>query len=135
MVSEKKFPAWTDAYQKAFDSIKQIIVGRECLTTIDLTKLPEYKMFVTTNASNRHSGAILVFGKTWSSARLMAFDSMTFKGAELNYPVHEKELLTIICALKKWRINLVGSPVFIYMDHKTLENFNMQKDLSWQQAR
>ena len=134
-VSEKKFPAWTDTYQKAFDSIKQIVVGRECLTTIDLTKLPEYKMFVTTNASNRRSGAVLVFGKTWSSARLIAFDSMTFKGAELNYPVHEKELLTIICALKKWRVNLLGSPVFIYTDHKTLENFNMQKDLSWQQAR
>ena len=103
--SGKKFPAWTDTYQKAFDSIKQIIVGRECLTTIDLTKLPEYKIFVTTDASDRRSGAILSFGKTWSSAWPVTFDSMTFKGAELNYPVHEKELLAIIRALKKWRVD------------------------------
>ena len=48
------------------------------------------------------SGAVLSFGETWELAKPVAFDSMTFKGAELNYPVHEKELLAIIRALKKW---------------------------------
>jgi len=60
---------------------------------------------------------------------------MTFKGAELNYPVHEKEMLAIIRALKKWRSDLIGIPFVVYMDHKTLENFNHQKDLSRRQAR
>lgn len=128
--AKKKFPAWTNRYQTAFDAIKSIVVSRECLTTIDLSLLPEYKIFVTTDASDKRSGAVLSFGKSWSSARPVAFDSMTFKGAELNYPVHEKELLAIIRALKKWRVDLLGSPFFIYMDHKTLENFNTQKDLS-----
>jgi len=59
---------------------------------------------------------------------------MTFKGAELNYPIHEKELLAIIRALKKWHVDLLSSPFLIYMDHKTLENFNTQKDLSCCQA-
>ena len=40
----------------------------------------------------------------------------------------------MIRALKKWRVDLLGSPFFIYTDHKTLENFNTQKDLSHQQA-
>ena len=133
-VSEKNFPVWTEHYQTAFDSIKKIVISRECLTTIDLTKMPENKIFVTTDASDKRSGAVLSFGKTWSSARPVAFDSMTFKGAELNYPVHEKELLAIIRALKKWRVDLLGSPFFIYTDHKTLENFNTQKDLSRRQA-
>jgi hypothetical protein len=31
----------------------------------------------------------------------MAFDSMQLNGAECNYPVHEKELLAIVHALKK----------------------------------
>ena len=62
--------------------------------------------------------------------RLVAFDSSTFKGAELNYLVHEKELLAIVCALKKWHGELFGCPILIYMDHKTLENFTSQKDLS-----
>jgi len=73
---------------------------------------------------------VLSFGTTWETARPVAFDSMTFKGAELNYPVHEKELLAVIHALKKWQVDLLSSSFFIYTDHKTLENFVTQKDLS-----
>lgn len=134
-IAEKKSPPWTDRFQCAFEAIKSIVVSRECLTTIDLSKLPEHKIFITTDASDKCSGAVLSFGKTWTSARPVAFDSMTFKGAELNYPVHEKELLAIIRALKKWRVDLLGSPFFIYTDHKTLKNFSTQKDLSCRQAR
>ena len=132
--SEKNFPRWTARHQSAFDSVKSIVTSRECLTTIDLSKLPEYKIFVTTDASDKRSGAVLSFGTDWESARPVAFDSMTFKGAELNYPVHEKELLAVIRALKKWRVDLLGSPFFIYTDHKTLENFTTQRDLSRRQA-
>lgn len=135
LAAEKNFLAWSDRYQQAFDSVKSIVIGRECLTTVDLSKMLEYKIFVTTDASDKCSGAVLSFGKTWASARPIAFDSMTFKGAELNYPVHEKELLAVIRALKKWRMDLLGSPFFIYTDHKTLENFNTQKDLLRRQAR
>jgi hypothetical protein len=60
---------------------------------------------------------------------------MQLKGAEKNYPVHEKELLAIIRALKKWRSDLLGSHIFVYTDHRTLENFDTQKDLSCRQLR
>ena len=56
--AEKAFLPWTDHYQSTFDSVKNIVISRECLTTIDLSKLPEYKIFVTTDASNKCSGAI-----------------------------------------------------------------------------
>jgi len=122
-------------HQKAFNAIKEIVTGRDCLMTIDFSKMPENKIFVTTDASDRCSGAVLLFGPSWETAQPVAFDSMTFKNAELNYPVHEKELLAIIHVLKKWCVNLLGMPFFIYTDHKTLENFNVQKDLSCCQAR
>ena len=54
---------WTDHYQNTFESIKSIVVSRDCLTTIDLTKLPEYKIFVTTDAGDKRSGTVLLFGK------------------------------------------------------------------------
>lgn len=60
---------------------------------------------------------------------------MQFRAAELNYPVHEKELLAIVRALKKWRVDLLGVPFTVYTDHRTLENFHKQKDLSRRQAR
>lgn len=133
--AEKHFPQWTELHQQAFDAIKKIVVGRDCLTTIDFAKMPENKIYVTTDASDTCSGALLSFGTSWESARPVAFESTTFKDAELNYPVHEKELLAVIRALKRWRSDLIGSPFFVFTDHKTLENFNTQKDLSRRQAR
>ena len=131
----KTFPEWQTRHVEAFESIKSIVTSHECLMTINLTKMPENKIYVTMDASDLHLGAILSFGMTWESAHPVTFDSMTFKGAELNYPVHEKELLVIICPLKQWHADLIGVPFTIYTDHKTLENFMHQKELSHHQAR
>ena len=78
MIAEKKFPPWTDHFQCAFQAIKSIVVSQECLTTIDLSKLPEYKIFVTTNVSDKHSGAVLSFSKTWTSASVRRSGSVRF---------------------------------------------------------
>ena len=132
--ADRRFPKWNEKHQGAFDGIKRLVVGRGCLTTIDFSLMPEYKIFVTTDASDLGTGAVLSFGKTWETARPVAFESMTFKGAELNYPVHEKEMLAIIRALTKWKVDLLGVPFLIYTDHKMLENFHIQRDLSRRQA-
>lgn len=97
--------------------------------------MPNYKIFVTTDASDTGSGAILSFGPSYELARPVAYDSRSFKGAELNYPVHEKELLAIIRALSKWRTDLLGYRFEIWTDHKTLEHFGNQRDLSRRQVR
>ena len=131
--SEHCFPTWTVEHQRAFDSIKSIVIGCDSLVSIDHDDETK-KIYVTTDASNHCSGAILSFGDNWETARPVAFESMTFKDAELNYPVHEKELLAIIRALHKWRANLLRSFFTVFMDHKMLENFNTQKDLSQRQA-
>ena len=132
---DKKFPEWTQRYQDAFEVVKSIVVSRECLTIIDHSKMPENKIFVTTDTSEKATGAILSFGPTWETARPVAFDSMTLKGAELNYPVHEKELLAILWALRQWKVDLLGSEFLVYTDHQTLLNFNTQMNLSCRQAR
>lgn len=98
----------------AFEAIKKLVVSRECLTVIDHEKPGDNKIFVTTDASDWRTGVVLSFGPTWETARPVAFDSMQLKGAELNYPVHEKELLAIIRALKKWRMDLMGSEFVVY---------------------
>ena len=100
----KNIPPWNEKYQTALDKIKQIVVSRECLTVIDHDKLKTHKIFVTTDASDRCTGAVLSFGTSWETARPVAFDSSTLKDAELNYPVHEKELLAVIRAIKKMEI-------------------------------
>jgi len=66
----------------------------------------------------------------WETTHPVTYDLMQLKATEKIYPIHEKELLVIVQALKKWRSDLLGSHIYIYTDHKTLENFNSKKDLS-----
>jgi RNase H-like domain found in reverse transcriptase len=124
--SDKCFSPWSEDHQLAFEAIKVLVISRECLMTINLKLMPDYKIFVTTDASDKGSGAVLSFGKTWKSADPIAFESRMFKGVQLHYPVHEKEMLAIIRALDKWHADLLGVPFLVYTDHKTLENFDNQ---------
>ena len=128
------FPPWEDVHQQAFESIKGLVLSSDCLTTIDHDNMGDNQIFITCNSSNWRTGAVLSYGLTWETAHPIAFDSMALKSAQLNYPVHKKELLVIICALQKWRSDPLGTPISFYMDHWTLENFDHQKDLSWCQA-
>ncbi|KAJ2935130.1 hypothetical protein H1R20_g1983, partial [Candolleomyces eurysporus] len=132
---DKVFPEWREEHQVAFEAIKTIVTSPECLTVIDHANPGNNRIFLTTDASDTRMGAVLSYGPTWQEARPVAFDSVPFRGAELNYPVHEKELLAIVTALKKWRADLLGSEFFIYTDHRTLENFHKQRDFSRRQAR
>jgi len=129
------FPVWTEVHEQAFQAIKELVVSPRCLTTIDHDNPGDNKIFLTCDASDYATGAVLSWGPTWKTARPVAFDSAQLKGAELNYPVHEKELLAIIRGLKKWRLDLLGMHVHVYTDHRTLQNFATQRDLSRRQAR
>lgn len=129
------FPEWTPYHQRAFDKIKGLVLSSDCLTTIDHVSPGDNQIFVTCDASEKGTGAVLSFGPSWELARPVAFYSKSFNDAEKNYPVHEKEMLAIVRALKKWRTDLIGTPFFVYTDHRTLEYFHIQRDLSRQQLR
>ncbi|GBE85258.1 hypothetical protein SCP_0704450 [Sparassis crispa] len=132
--AELDFPTWTESHQAAFDNIKTLVCSREVLTSIDHDNMGNNKIFVSCDASDFRTGALLSYGESLETAHPVAFESCTLKGAELNYPMHEKELLVIVRALKKWRIDLLGVPFTVYTDHHTLENFFLQKELSRRQA-
>ena len=62
----------------------------------------------------------------------VAFFSKTMLPAELNYAVHDKEMLAIIRSFGHWRAELAGSPhhVRVITDHKALEYFMTSKALN-----
>ena len=133
--ADKVFPEWTQLHQRAFDQIKSLVLSRDCLTTINHDNHGDNKIFVACDASDKRTGAVLTYGPTKETARPVAFESTQLKGAELNYPVHEKELLAILRALKKWRVDLLGETFTVFTDHRTLTKFKKQKDLSRRQSR
>ena len=67
----------------------------------------------------------------------MAFHFHIFTMMELNYDMHNKELLSIFEAFKIWWHYLEGLvyPIDIVTDHKTLEYFFTTKLLIWRQAQ
>ena len=64
---DQEFPIWTSKHQQAFDAIKALVTGTECLTVIDYEDTTK-KIFVTMDASKCRTGAVLSFGETWETA-------------------------------------------------------------------
>lgn len=67
----------------------------------------------------------------------VGYFSKTMGDAELNYPIHDKELLAIFRSFKHYRPEILGAQksVHVYTDHRALEYFMTTKDLSARQAR
>ena len=90
---------------------------------------------VETDASNRAIRACL---DQQSDKKLLPveFYSQKLTPAELNYKIHDQELLAIVDALKQWQVYLKGSKaeVKVYTDHKNLESFTSTKVLNWKQV-
>jgi hypothetical protein len=57
--------------------------------------------------------------------------------AELNYGIHDQELLAIVESFRHWRHYLEGlpTPVTVLTDHDSLRYFETAKDLSRRQVR
>ena len=66
----------------------------------------------------------------------VVFHSWKFTKSELNYEIHDKELLVIVKAFKQWKTYLeeLKNPVQIYTDHKNLIYFMIIKVLNRQQV-
>jgi RNase H-like domain found in reverse transcriptase/Reverse transcriptase (RNA-dependent DNA polymerase)/Integrase zinc binding domain len=67
----------------------------------------------------------------------VGYFSKTMAPAEINYPIHDKELLAIVRSLEHWRSELeaTGHDINVITDHKALEYFMTSKLLSARQAR
>ena len=95
--------------------------------------IPGSPLIIKTDASDYALAAILsMVSLTDNEVHPIAFHSRTFTPPELNYDVHNKELLTIFEAFKIWHHYLEGSPtpIDVVMDHKNLEYFSTTKLLT-----
>ena len=69
--------------------------------------------------------------------RPVAYYSRRLNSAEVNYPIHDKEMLSIVACLKEWQAELrsVGKSFTILTDHKNLNFFTSKRLLNERQAR
>jgi hypothetical protein len=66
----------------------------------------------------------------------IAYHSRKFSPPEINYEIHDKELLAIVHSFKIWQRYLEGAllKVLVYTDHQNLEYFTTTKVLNRRQA-
>ena len=64
---------------------------------------------------------------------VIAYASRALRRHEENYATHDLELAAVIHALKIWRHYLLGNPVHIYSDHKSLKYIFTQSELNLRQ--
>ena len=67
----------------------------------------------------------------------MAFYSHKFQPTEINYEIHNKELLAMVKAFKLWRRYCEGAThqVQVFLDHQNLKYFTTMKVLNRRQVR
>jgi transposase InsO family protein len=124
---------WSAEAQIAFDHLKLAFTHGPILAHADFAA----PFVVETDASDFALGAVLSQADTDGHLRPVAFHSRALRDAELNYTVHDKELLAIIDAFKTWRHFLVGSPheIVVYCDHRNLLHWTKERNLNGRQAR
>ena len=58
----------------------------------------------------------------------ICYTSKTLVEAQINYMTTEKELLTLVYALEKFRPYILGSKIIIYIDHAALKYLLSKKE-------
>lgn len=131
---KKKFRPvrWTPTAQLAFNALKRKLVEDPVLSQPD-RELP-YR--IETDASEWAIGCVLLQLGPDGKWHPIAYDGRKLNGAELNYPVHEKELLAIKYALRTWNEYIQnGTTTEVVTDHESLKYLTTTKTPSKRLAR
>ncbi|KAM3518270.1 hypothetical protein MY4038_010136 [Beauveria bassiana] len=96
---------WTDPEAEAFQKIKDLVTKEPVMKAPD----PEKPYELETDASDYALGGQLGQRDDEGRLHLVAFFLKKLHGPELNYGIHDKELMAIIECFKEWRHYLVGA--------------------------
>ena len=124
---------WTPQCEEAFTTLKQMFTQAPILVHFNSAD----QTVVETDASDFALGAVLSQVQPTGVLHPVAFHSRKFLPAEINYDIHDKEMLAIVTGLKEWEhmLRSCKDEFIVYTDHKNLEYFASTKVLSRRQAR
>lgn len=130
LVRASNAQTWGEAEQKAFEALKEALVTYPVLQPPN----PEAPFILHTDASAYATGASLMQKDAEGREYAVAFISKKYSDAERNYPVHDKEQLSVIRALKHWRHHLMGKRFTLITDSTCVKALPTQPAVTWRQA-
>jgi hypothetical protein len=106
---------WSDDCHLAFKELKRRLMQAPILAHYD----PFRESQLETDASDGVIAGVLSQQDEKGEYYPVGYFSKTMAPAELNYQVHDKEMLAIVRSLSHWRAELVGTPhkIRIFTDH------------------
>ena len=109
---------WTHEHTTAMEEIKNAFREAEALFLFQISK----PIGIECDASQIGLGSRLFQRKNSNSEELetIAYASRALKESEKRYTVTELECLSVVWALKKWQICLIGRKITIRTDHRAL---------------
>src|SRR6202041_3154519 len=122
---------WKPLHQACIDNIKALACKTPILRPIDPSLDEPIWVICDTSASG--IGGVYGQGQTWQTCRPAGFMSKKFMGAQMNYRVFEMETIAILEALLKLEDKLIGNRLNVVTDHRALEFFKTQQQLSSRQ--
>jgi Reverse transcriptase (RNA-dependent DNA polymerase)/RNase H-like domain found in reverse transcriptase len=120
--------SWSDNTQHAFENLKSTFISVPVLCHFD----PKLPIILETDASDYAIAAILSQVNENNEIHPVAFHSCSIQHTELNYDIHDKELLAVFDAFCAWHAYLEGAAhtISVVTDHKNLEYFTSTKLLT-----
>ncbi|MBW0469596.1 hypothetical protein O181_009311 [Austropuccinia psidii MF-1] len=119
------------------EALSQFQILKEAFTTAPILSHfnPSLPSLLETDASDYELGAVLSQVND-SGKPPIEFDSRKLLPAELNYEIHDKELLAMVWALKHWRVFLLSLyySFKVLKDHSSLQYFMSSKVLMHRQS-
>lgn len=124
---------WGDSENSAFEHLKEIFATKPVLAQWD----PERETILETDCSGYALGGCLSQVDKNGTIRPIAYYSRRLTASEVNYPIHDKEMLSIISCIQEWKAELqsVAKPFTIFTDHKNLNYFQTKRLLNERQVR
>ena len=122
---------WSSRCQDSFERLKFSVLSAPSLNHPNF----DLPFVLETDASDFAVGAVLsqpVDSSNLDDLHPVGFFSRKMLPAEVNYNVHDKELLAIMCALDNWSHYLLGSShkIRIFSDYRNLVYFRTCRTLS-----
>ncbi|XP_043212449.1 uncharacterized protein K02A2.6-like [Amphibalanus amphitrite] len=107
---------WSEEAEESFQTVKRLITSRPILQPFQ-SALP---IIVTSDASDRGAGAVLAQLHPDGTEHPVSYWSRSFTDTEQRYSVSEREALSAVQAIERWKLYLWGRFFTLRTDHSAL---------------
>jgi len=123
MLKRDSIVKWTKDAMKSFN-----LVNFSLTTTLVLISPRYTQYFIIFSVASEHTMVVVLTQKRDQIEKPIAFFSRTIQDATLQYNIIEKQVLSLIKALKDFRVYILHSHTIAYVPNAVVKNFLMQTD-------